>query len=352
MDDMREAVISAGLDTLYYSGAHRLAAQFFAGEGAILMFHRVRPASAEPFQPNLGLEITPAFLDEILGALTAAGIDIIPMDAVPYRLMTRGHRRRFVALTFDDGSRDNLEHAWPILKRHEAPFTIYTVAAFAEGTGRLWWMAIEKAIRRNDEIEIDLGEGTRTFHCATLEGKRETFATMSRALSSLKSEDDLTPILDELAFGYGVDLAAQCRETCMTWEELARLAADPLVTIGAHTAHHAKLTRLDPTALATEIIEGAHAIKANLGVDPQHFAYPYGSPADAGAREYAMVSGLGFRTAVTTRPGVLFPEHAKHMTALPRISVNGRFQRRRYLDVLLSGAPTALLNRFRRVAAA
>ena len=55
---------------------------------------------------------------------------------------------------------------------------------------------------------------------------------------------------------------------------------------------------------------------------------------------------------MTTRPGVLFPDHRAHMTALPRISLNGEFQRLRYVDVLLSGAPTALMNRFRRVDAA
>jgi hypothetical protein len=49
---------------------------------------------------------------------------------------------------------------------------------------------------------------------------------------------------------------------------------------------------------------------------------------------------------------VLFAEHAQHLTALPRISVNGAFQRMRYLDVLLSGAATALLNGFRRIDAA
>ena len=59
-----------------------------------------------------------------------------------------------------------------------------------------------------------------------------------------------------------------------------------------------------------------------------------------------------FKTAVTTRPGVLFPDHVSHLTALPRFSVNGDFQRLRYLNVLLSGAPTAFRNRFRRVDAA
>ena len=52
---------------------------------------------------------------------------------------------------------------------------------------------------------------------------------------------------------------------------------------------------------------------------------------------------------MTTRPGVIFPQHANHLTALPRISLNGNFQKQRYAKVLISGSATALSNRFRQV---
>jgi hypothetical protein len=55
---------------------------------------------------------------------------------------------------------------------------------------------------------------------------------------------------------------------------------------------------------------------------------------------------------LTTRPGVLFPEHREHLTALPRVSLNGHFQAMRFIDVFLSGAPFALSSGFRRVDAA
>jgi peptidoglycan/xylan/chitin deacetylase (PgdA/CDA1 family) len=66
----------------------------------------------------------------------------------------------------------------------------------------------------------------------------------------------------------------------------------------------------------------------------------------------ALAKAAGFKTAVTTRPGMIFPESAGHMTALQRISLNGNFQDERILPVLTSGAATAMWNGFRRVDAA
>jgi peptidoglycan/xylan/chitin deacetylase (PgdA/CDA1 family) len=97
---------------------------------------------------------------------------------------------------------------------------------------------------------------------------------------------------------------------------------------------------------------GRSVIEAALSVRPQHLSYPYGDRTTAGPREFEVAAELGFKTAVTTRPGVLFAEHGKHLTALPRISLNGDFQRMRYVRVLLSGSATAMWNSFRRVEAA
>jgi peptidoglycan/xylan/chitin deacetylase (PgdA/CDA1 family) len=84
----------------------------------------------------------------------------------------------------------------------------------------------------------------------------------------------------------------------------------------------------------------------------EHFAYPYGDKTAAAAREFALARNAGFKTAVTTRPGMIFSSAADHLTALPRVSLNGNYQHSRVLPVLTSGAATAMWNGFRRVDAA
>jgi len=108
----------------------------------------------------------------------------------------------------------------------------------------------------------------------------------------------------------------------------------------------------DDRAVRAEMEMSRAVLEAALGRRPDHLAYPVGDATSAGPREFRIAAELGFKTAVTTRPGVLFKAHRDHLMALPRISVNGEFQRQRYLKVLMSGAGTAFWNGFRRVNAA
>jgi peptidoglycan/xylan/chitin deacetylase (PgdA/CDA1 family) len=123
-------------------------------------------------------------------------------------------------------------------------------------------------------------------------------------------------------------------------------------TIGAHTVNHVMLAKVPEQSARAEMEMGRSVIEAALGRRPDHLAYPVGDASSAGPREFRLAAEAGFKTAVTTRPGVIFPEHRDHLTALPRISLNGEHQQLRYVRVLLSGAATAMWNGFRKVNAA
>jgi peptidoglycan/xylan/chitin deacetylase (PgdA/CDA1 family) len=349
---VKHTIVRAGLETLYFSGAHVLMRRFLGGVGAILMLHHVRPARRDRFQPNAQLEVTPEFLERVIRRLRRAKVDIISLDEVHRRLTTRDFGRRFACFTFDDGYRDNKEWAFPILKAEGVPFTVYVATSFADRLGKLWWVALEQVIARTSRFALMMDGEERHVDCASVADKREVFETLYWWLRALPTEKAVLDTVGDLAARYGVDMAALCGELCMDWREIGELARDPLVTIGAHTVNHAMLAKTSDGEVRNEVRTSRSVIEAALGKAPDHFAYPYGDPAAAGAREFRIASELGFKTAVTTRPGILFPEHADHLTALPRISINGNFQDTRYIPVLMSGAATAMWNGFRRVNAA
>jgi peptidoglycan/xylan/chitin deacetylase (PgdA/CDA1 family) len=350
VEGFKYQLFRAALNTLYFSGAHALLRPLIGGAGAILMLHHVRPARRDRFQPNHLLEVRPKFFERVIRRLRRSRVDLISLDEM-HRRLTSGDfpRRRFVCVTFDDGYRDNHEFAYPVLKKYEVPFAIYVATSFADRIGELWWLALEAVIAQNDMIGVRLDGRDRWFECRSVKDKREVYNYIYAWLRQLPTEEELRQIVRDLCARHQVDMPAFCTGLCMGWDELATLAADPLVTIGAHTVNHPILTKLDEKAVRAELGSSRSVIEAALGVRAAHLAYPVGDRSAAGPREFRIATELGFKTAVTTRPGVVFPQHAEHLTALPRISLNGNFQRPRYAKVLISGAATGLWNGFRPV---
>lgn len=350
---LKQTVIRSGLEALYFTGTHVALRGMLGGVGAILTMHHVRPPRRDEFQPNQLLEVAPAFLDRVIVSLRRSGFDLISLDDMHDRLLRpRQGGRRFVCVTFDDGYRDNLVHAYPILKRHRVPFAIYVPTSFPDRLGDLWWLTLEAVIATQTRIGLVMDGQDRHFECGMPGEKREVYAALYWWLCSLENEEELRRVVGDLAMRYGVDAAAHCEQLCLTWDELRELSADRLVTIGAHTVNHLMLKKCSETVVRREMQMSASVIEAALGLRPRHFSYPVGDPTSAGPREFAIAQELGFKTAVTTRPGMLFPEHRDHLMALPRISLNGEFQRMRYVKVLTSGAATGLWNGFKRVDAA
>lgn len=327
------------LDALYFTGAFRMLRGRFGGVGVILTLHRVRPARQDAFQPNRSLEITPEFLETVIREFRRQGLEFISLDEMHRRLCEERFLNRFVCITFDDGYRDNLEYAYPILRRHQVPFAVFVVSDFADWCGHLWWSTLESVVSENDHVTIMVEGVPRTFVCRSVAEKDATVRAIHQIVSGLPYVAEVR-MLVELAAMMGIDTTADCSAACMSWKELSRLAADPLVTIGAHTVSHPRLRKLAPAAARHEMGACAARIEGMLGIRPRHFAYPFGDASAVGLREFAYAAELGFKTALTTRPGVLSAGDCSKFTSLPRISVNGDYQRLRYLRVLEAGAST------------
>lgn len=345
----RYAMYRAAMDALYFSGAHRMARPITAGVGAILTLHHVRPARTHSFQPNKTLEIEPEFLEQVIVFLRDRKVDLVDLDEMHHRLVERDFSRPFVALTFDDGYRDNLEFAWPVLERHGVPFAVYIVSNFADGSGELWWEALERLVANESRLELEVDGKRRTIDCSDADRKYRAFGEIAGLLPGESNGIERQAVLRNLASQYDLDLHQQCRELCMSWQELTELAKNQICTIGAHTVNHVFLSNVDERLARREMGDCADAIASSLGRRPAHFAFPYGHAQAAGPREFRLARELGYKTAVTTQPNVLLPHEFDRLMALPRITLNGNFQLLRHVDVLLSGAPFALKNGMRRL---
>jgi peptidoglycan/xylan/chitin deacetylase (PgdA/CDA1 family) len=350
---VKRTIIRTGLETLYLSGMHHLMRPLFGGVGCILTLHHVRPPRPDAFQPNRLLEVTPVFFEGLLRRLKRRRIDIVSLDEMHRRFLAGDFKRRFVCITFDDGYKDVMRWAWPLLKQYDVPYALYIPTSFPDRLGELWWLGLEAVVAQNSQIGMMINGEQRFFECSRVGQKRELYDAIYGYLRSMKSDDEVRRTVRDLCACYKVDMAALCRELCMDWDELSQMAADPLCTIGAHTVNHPMLKKVsDDASVRAEMEQSRAVLDAALGTRPEHIAYPVGDPTSAGPREFRIAAELGFKTGVTTRPGVLFKVHRDHLLALPRISVNGEFQQQRYLKVLMSGAGTAFWNGFRRVNAA
>jgi peptidoglycan/xylan/chitin deacetylase (PgdA/CDA1 family) len=339
----RTTFLKAMLSALHYSGAGAMIAPLTRGIGAIFMLHHVRPEKPSSLEPNRILNVTPDFLDQVIIQVIESGFEIVSLEEAHFRLIEGNYGKPFVCFTFDDGYRDNLEYAYPIFKRHNLPFAIYVPTEYVDGYGDLWWLALEKVIARVEALSVKLGGVQRRLRCNTPAAKDAAFQTIYWWLRSI-DEADARVFVRELCDSVGFIPDALCADLIMNWDEIRQLAADPLVTIGAHTRRHYALAKLTLAEARAEIVESVRRLEREVSKPCLHFSYPYGDAASAGPREFDLVKELGLKTGVTTHKGLIHPKHAAELTALPRVSLSGDYQKQHYVKVLLSGAPFALLN--------
>ena len=319
------------------------------GLGTILMYHRISaPGDEGADWGNRSLAVDESDFESQVEYLSRHFRCMSLPECV--RLLTSSKLpERVVVLTFDDGYRDNLERAVPVLEKYDVPATVYVATGLVEGSASLWWCELEDALNRLEELEIVLDGRTRRWPLATTRHRRRAF----REIGAWGKSGDpaafgaLMQQLRQAVSSAGSTLQRSSQnvpepsELMLSWDELDTLAAHPLVTIGAHTVTHPPLARLSAAEAERELRGSKQALEERLGQSVDHFAYPYGGPEHVGRRELELAASVGFKSAVTTAESHLCADHGRELHALPRLMVQYG-DSLRDLDWRLSGLQAAL----------
>jgi peptidoglycan/xylan/chitin deacetylase (PgdA/CDA1 family) len=329
-------VASLKLELAYFSGLPWLKGRRAGGAGVVLRFERVRARRAGRFQPLKSKEITPQFLDRTIRALKRWKFDIVSMDEVCRRAVTLPAPRRFACLTFDGGYKDLMTSAYPVLSRHGISFTVYVPTAFPDRLGEAWWLALEEVIARENRLSLVMDRTERHFIIESTSEKYQLYDFLQGWMRSL-SPPDLSTAIRDICTRYSVDLAAISREASMDWGDLAKLAADPNVTIGSATVNYPVLSNLRDADAQREMTMGRAVAQAAFRRDIKHFAYPFGDSAAFRRQHVTMAAEAGFASAASAISGVVCAEGRTNLHALPRIAWDGRRRSLRIMRVLVSG---------------
>jgi peptidoglycan/xylan/chitin deacetylase (PgdA/CDA1 family) len=300
------------------------------------MYHRIASPVADPWD----LAVSAENFAEQLEVLKTFG-ETQTFTNFARDLISGGGARRRIAVTFDDGYRDNLASALPLLESAEIPATVFVLSGTIGAEREFWWDTITRIFISEhllpDTLSLKIGEVRhdwsliddagdqgvkpvpmpewRLMPGALASQRQRVFAELWRALSAASASDK------ERAVEFVVSWADSSRpgqavDQPMSQKELCQLATSPLIEIGGHTVTHPLLTLLPPTERKKEISEGRKTLSGILDRPITSFAYPFG---DFDAQTAGIVRDAGFDCACTVRPGVA--TKSTNTFSLPRILV-------------------------------
>jgi peptidoglycan/xylan/chitin deacetylase (PgdA/CDA1 family) len=267
----------------------------------IFIFHRVND-DYDPFLPSVPVAVFRKQMEFL-----KQNFPIISLDEVASGSYADSGDKYSVAITFDDGYRDNFLKAFPVLNKLEMPATIFLATGYIESGELPWYDQISWAFKLTTRPRFSLADVGGPE--AALNQRSEVLQAMGKTLAWLRTIDDekrrtfIPSIFEEL----GVSAGLSVPNPMLSWDEIKQMS-EQKITFGAHTISHPALSRTNGARLETEIVGSKNKIEEALDLPARHFAYPFGQPSDVSDEAKKIVQRAGFSSAVTTvwgfnRPG-------------------------------------------------
>ena len=262
----------------------------------ILYYHRVNNDS-DPFFPAISTNLFEAEMRYV-----SRNYRVVGMTELLQRLEERS-TEPVLAITFDDGYRDNYEIAYPILQQYGLPATIFLTTGSMDTGEPLWFERLALAMKKTRRtcIHLEVAQAQRIWlrtPAERLDGNARVFSVL-RGLPDGERRQLVEDVLRQLAVGN----ARERDRKMLAWDEVRRMHARR-ITFGGHTVDHPFLSRLTASEFRRQVCECKRRIEEELQAPADFFAYPSGREEDFGHTNRALVREAGYRAAVTTIWGV------------------------------------------------
>lgn len=259
----------------------------------VVMYHRFGPANSPRW---LGADVFEHQVRYVKRRFQAARLDTLAGQLG----IGREPRPSTVALTVDDGYRDFLELAYPILRRHGVPATVFVVSRFADQAIWLWFDALRYLMHKAKagRYTVPLDGRRVSVELGTSEQREASWHVVADAavMAGDRGREEILRAVQE-SFGHPLPAVPTDDYRAMTWSELRSL--DPeLIEIGAHTCTHPILSQCSTEQVVTELTRSKARIEEELGRPVRSFCYPSGRPEDYDARVAAVVKQAGYDCGV------------------------------------------------------
>ena len=301
------------LHTLHATGILRLLLDRQRNKVTILMLHGVTDPNAPAAWKPLRQQLTPAQLTQTLTVLAPYYQFVSLSEATEMLSGVRPLIPNSLVLTFDDGYRNNLIFALPVLRKFKAPATIFLSTSNVTEQKPFWFDRLDYAVQsigNNDEFhnnipelaELDFSTRenlTRSF-ITFIRGEKQRFQTDITMRSAMT---DLTERLEQHS-GRGLAdvFASDPWSGILTWDEVKQSASD--VHFGSHTVNHAQLALIPLHTVRQELVASREAIEFHTGYPCTHLAYPNGS---FNNDVITLTKTCNYSSALTTIPGLNRP---------------------------------------------
>jgi peptidoglycan/xylan/chitin deacetylase (PgdA/CDA1 family) len=300
----------------------------------ILVYHRIGYPAAEDglLDPSL-LSATPEQFDEQVRFLSRRYCLLSITDLL--RLIEDGAPLPSMAamITFDDGYRDFIDVAWPILQRYQAPALMFLPTGFLYPENQLfWWDRLYQAVRRTACKSLELPDGSGRLALDDPARRWQAFQQIKRSICTESNECAMAWL--ELVMER-LDVPIKTDGFVMNWDDARRLHAQGC-HLAAHTRTHPILSRLPVEQALEQIRLSQLDIEREIGSALPVVAYPSGHSADCNDELSPLLQQDGFVIAMSSIPGQnVFP--GGDLLRLKRIGLSPRLGQAEF-RLVLTGA--------------